>query len=78
VNLLDLCGVPELGGLSSITGINPYLRCHAESTPAARLRWDKAFPDEPIDLARNTIGVRDVIDRRRVEPGERIVSPLGK
>jgi osmotically-inducible protein OsmY len=69
-----------------------------------RLRWDKAFAEEPIDvsvetndivaltgrvpseaarqqaieLARNTVGVRDVIDRLRVEPSDRIVPPAGK
>jgi osmotically-inducible protein OsmY len=69
-----------------------------------RLRWDKAFADEPIDvsvemrdivtltgrvkseaerqqaieLARNTVGVREVIDRLRVEPGERTLPTGGK
>jgi osmotically-inducible protein OsmY len=69
-----------------------------------RLRWDKAFADEPIDvsvetkdivtltgrvqseaarqqaieLARNTVGVREVIDRLRVEPGEKIAPSSAK
>jgi osmotically-inducible protein OsmY len=69
-----------------------------------RMRWDKAFADEPIDvsvetkdivtltgrvpsetarqqaidLTRNTVGVREVIDRLRVEPGEKIVPSSAK
>lgn len=69
-----------------------------------RLRWDKAFADEPIEvtveardivtltgrvgsesarqqaleLAKNTIGVREVIDHLRVEPSERIAPPTAK